>query len=58
MNYWLISDTHFSHTKLEEWGHRSGDWEKQLWEGKEITEQFRKKGGRPKNSLEENRKTV
>lgn len=33
MNYWLISDTHFNHTKLEEWGGRSGDWQKQLWTG-------------------------
>lgn len=32
-NYWLISDTHFNHTKLEEWGGRSGDWQEQLWEG-------------------------
>ena len=33
MNYWLISDTHFNHTKLEEWGGRRGDWQEQLWEG-------------------------
>lgn len=33
MNYWLISDTHFNHTKLEEWGGRSGDWQEQIWEG-------------------------
>lgn len=33
MNYWLISDTHFSHTKLEEWGGRKGDWQKQLFAG-------------------------
>ena len=33
MNYWIISDTHFSHTKLEEWGQRSGDWQEQLWQG-------------------------
>lgn len=33
MNYWLISDTHFNHTKLEDWGGRSGDWQKQIWEG-------------------------
>lgn len=33
MNYWLISDTHFNHTKLEEWGGRSGDWQEQLWKG-------------------------
>lgn len=32
MNYWLISDTHFNHTKLEEWGGRSGDWQERLWE--------------------------
>lgn len=37
MNYWLISDTHFNHTKLEEWGGRSGDWQAKLWKGiKEI----------------------
>ena len=33
MNYWLISDTHFNHTKLAEWGGRSGDWQEQLWWG-------------------------
>lgn len=33
MNYWLISDTHFNHTKLEDWGGRSGDWQEQLWQG-------------------------
>lgn len=33
MNYWLISDTHFNHLKLEEWNHRSGNWQKQLWSG-------------------------
>lgn len=33
MNYWLISDTHFNHTKLEEWGRRSGDWQNKLWSG-------------------------
>lgn len=33
MNYWLISDTHFNHTKLEEWGGRSGDWQEQIWKG-------------------------
>lgn len=33
MNYWLVSDTHFNHTKLEEWGGRSGDWQKQLLQG-------------------------
>lgn len=30
MKYWLISDTHFNHTKLEEWGGRSGDWGEKL----------------------------
>jgi hypothetical protein len=30
MNYWLISDTHFNHTKLEEWGGRSGRWQHKL----------------------------
>lgn len=33
MNYWLISDTHFNHSRLEEWGGRSGDWQDKLWEG-------------------------
>lgn len=33
MNYWIISDTHFNHTKLEEWGGRSGTWQTQLYEG-------------------------
>lgn len=33
MNYWLISDTHFNHEKLTEWGGRSGDWQEQLWKG-------------------------
>lgn len=33
MNYWIISDTHFNHTKLEEWGGRIGDWQEQLWTG-------------------------
>lgn len=32
MNYWLISDTHFNHEKLTEWGGRSGDWQRQLEE--------------------------
>lgn len=32
-NIWLVSDTHFNHTKLEEWGGRSGDWQKQLLDG-------------------------
>lgn len=36
MNYWLISDTHFNHLKLEEWGGRSGDWQEQLWKGLET----------------------
>lgn len=31
MNYWIISDTHFNHVKLEEWGGRSGGWQKELW---------------------------
>lgn len=33
MNYWLISDTHFNHTKLDEWGNRKGDWQGKLLEG-------------------------
>lgn len=31
MNYHLISDTHFNHLKLEEWGDRSGNWQEKLW---------------------------
>lgn len=30
-NIWLITDTHFNHLKLEEWGDRSGDWQDRLW---------------------------
>lgn len=33
MNYWLISDTHFNHEKLTEWGGRSGDWQQKIWDG-------------------------
>jgi calcineurin-like phosphoesterase family protein len=33
MNYWLISDTHFNHSKLEEWGGRSGPWQEKLFTG-------------------------
>lgn len=33
MNYHLISDTHFNHSKLDEWGGRSGNWQEKLWEG-------------------------
>lgn len=33
MNYWLISDTHFSHAKLDEWGGRVGGWQEKLKEG-------------------------
>lgn len=33
MNYWLISDTHFNHTKLEEWGGRSGNWQETMFKG-------------------------
>lgn len=35
MNYWIISDTHFNHSKIEEWGGRKGDWQEQLWKGLE-----------------------
>ncbi len=35
MNTWIISDTHFNHTKLEEWGGRSGDWQNMLERGLE-----------------------
>lgn len=31
MNYWLISDTHFNHLRIEEWNQRSGDWQDSLW---------------------------
>lgn len=33
MKYYLISDTHFNHLKLEEWGDRSGDWQGELYAG-------------------------
>lgn len=33
MNYWLVSDTHFNHEKLTEWGGRTGDWEAELIAG-------------------------
>lgn len=33
MNYWIISDTHFNHSKLDEWGGRSGDWQERIWKG-------------------------
>jgi calcineurin-like phosphoesterase family protein len=33
MNYWLISDTHFNHTKLEEWGGHTDDWQEKLRKG-------------------------
>lgn len=33
MNYWIVSDTHLNHTKLEEWGGRSGDWQEQIKKG-------------------------
>lgn len=33
MNYWLISDTHFNHSKLDEWGGRSGPWQETLLAG-------------------------
>lgn len=36
MNYWIISDTHFNHLKLEDWGGRSGDWQEKLWKGIEA----------------------
>lgn len=35
MNYWLISDTHFNHEKLTEWGGRSGDWQEKILAGLE-----------------------
>lgn len=33
MKYWLISDTHFNHSKLEDWGGRTGDWQEKIWKG-------------------------
>ena len=30
---YLISDTHFNHEKLEQWGGRSGLWQKDIWDG-------------------------
>lgn len=36
MNYWIISDTHFNHTKLEEWGGRSGNWQERIWKSLEA----------------------
>lgn len=33
MNYWLISDTHLNHYKLEEWGGRSGNWQEEILKG-------------------------
>ena len=36
INYWLISDTHFAHLKLDEWGGRTGDWQDLLWSGLEA----------------------
>jgi calcineurin-like phosphoesterase family protein len=36
MNYYLVSDTHFNHLKLEEWGGRTGDWQDSLWKGIEA----------------------
>lgn len=35
MNYWLISDTHFNHSKLDEWGGRIGNWHKKIEDGLE-----------------------
>lgn len=35
MNYWIVTDTHFNHSKLEEWGGRSGDWQEQIEKGLE-----------------------
>lgn len=33
MNYWILSDTHFNHTKLQDWGGRTGDWQQKMWDG-------------------------
>lgn len=35
-NYWLVSDTHFNHSKLEEWQTRSGKWQEKLWKSLEA----------------------
>ncbi len=31
--YWVMSDSHFNHSKLEEWGGRSGPWQEKIWQG-------------------------
>lgn len=33
MNFHIITDTHFNHQKLEEWGGRSGNWQEDLFRG-------------------------
>lgn len=33
MNIWLITDTHFNHERLTEWGGRTGDWQEEIWKG-------------------------
>lgn len=33
MHYWLISDTHFNHARLDEWGSRPHGWQGRLWNG-------------------------
>lgn len=33
MDYWLVSDTHFNHAKLDSWGGRTGDWQHNLYKG-------------------------
>ncbi len=33
MNYWLVSDTHFAHEKLDEWGGRPEGWQEKLYAG-------------------------
>jgi calcineurin-like phosphoesterase family protein len=33
---WVVSDTHFSHVKLDEWAQRSGNWQNKLWIGLEA----------------------
>lgn len=30
MNYWVMSDSHFNHEKLSNWGGRSGDWQEKI----------------------------
>lgn len=33
MHFWILTDTHFNHLKLEQVGSRMGDWQDRLWRG-------------------------